>query len=237
MKTKQLAYCAVMTALLIALQYVFSFVSGVELVTVIFLCFCYIFGARCGLLTAAAFSLLRCFLFGFIPNVIALYLIYYCLFAAVFGIAGKRGIPTFLCPVLLTALAAASAYFAIAGVPISILYQKRISVMLYVLLGISLVLLIFYLAVLIKNRNGKAIELASITALAAFCTVMFTLLDDVITPLFLGYSRDAAGAYFYTSFLAMLPQTICAAVSVFVLFYPIKSAFVRATRIDNPSSL
>lgn len=237
MKTKQLAYCAMLTALLIAIQYAFSFVSGVELVTVFFLCFCYVFGTRCGLLTAAAFSLLRCLLFGFMPNVIALYLIYYCLFAAVFGVAGKRKMPAFLCPALLIALAAASAYFAITGVPISIFYQKRVSAMLYILFGISLVLLIFYFVVIFKDKSRKAAELASVTALAVFCTVMFTLLDDVITPLFLGYSRDAAAAYFYTSFLTMLPQTICAALSVFILFHPLKSAFVRAARIDNPPSL
>lgn len=225
MKTKQLAYCAVMTALLIAVQYAFSFVSGVELVTVFFLCFCYVFGVRCGLLTATAFSLLRCLLFGFMPNVVLLYLVYYCLFSVVFGIAGKRNIAPWLCSALLALLAAASAYFAITGVPISILYQKRVSVMLYILFAISLVLLIFYVIMFLKSKGGNGAALASITALAAFCTVAFTLLDDVITPLVLAYSAEAATAYFYAGFLTMLPHTICAAVSVFVLFLPLKRAF------------
>ena len=226
MKTVQLVFCAVMTALLIALQYVLGFVSGIELVTVIFLSFCYVFGVRCGLLTGIAFSLLRCLLFGFMPNVILLYLIYYSLFALLFGFVGKKDVLSWLCPVLLAVLAAACAYFALSGLPISILYQARVSAMLWILFGISLAILVFYVVLMTSKKKGEqGRELANVTALAAVCTVMFTLLDDVITPLFLGYSAEAATAYFYTGFIAMLPQTICAAVSVFVLFLPLKKAF------------
>ena len=228
MKTAQLVLCAVMTALLIAVQYVLGFVSGVELVTVLFLCFCYVFGIRCGLLTGVAFSLLRCLLFGFMPNVILLYLVYYSLFAILFGFLGKKRIPAWVCPSLLAVLAAACAYFAVSGLPISILYQARVSVMLWILFGISLAILIFYIALMIAKKGEQGRELATVTALAAFCTVIFTLLDDVITPLFMGYSAETATAYFYTGFMAMLPQTICAAVSVFVLFLPLKKAFDSA---------
>ena len=224
MKTLQLVCCAVMTALLIAVQYVLGFVSGIELVTVLFLSFCYVFGAKCGLLTGVAFSLLRCLLFGFVPNVILLYLVYYSLFALLFGFVGKRRPSVWLCPALLAVLAAACAYFALSGLPISILYQARVSVMLWILFGISLAILIFYIALLIAKKGEQGRELAAVTALAAFCTVMFTLLDDVITPLFMGYSAETAAAYFYTGFMAMLPQTICAAVSVFALFLPLKKA-------------
>lgn len=224
MKTPQLVLCAVMTALLIAVQYALGFVSGVELVTVLFLCFCYVFGIRCGLLTGAAFSLLRCLLFGFMPNVILLYLIYYTLFAVLFGFLGKRRVPAWVCPALLAVLAAACAYFALSGLPISILYQTRVSVMLWILFGILSAILVFYIALVIAKKGEQGRELATVTALAAFCTVMFTLLDDVITPLFMGYSAEAAAAYFYTGFTAMLPQTICAAVSVFALFLPLNKA-------------
>lgn len=225
MKTKQLAYCAVMTALLIAVQYALSFVSGVELVTVFFMCFCYVFGIRCGILTAVAFSLLRCLLFGFMPNVLALYLIYYIIFAAVFGAAGKYGIPAWICPVLLTFMAAASAYFAVSGIPISALYKKRTGIMLWILSAIFVLLLAVYIFLTLKKRSAVGSELASVTALASFLTVAFTLLDDIITPLFLGFTAETAQAYFYAGFLSMLPQTICAAVSVFALFLPIKRTF------------
>ena len=230
MKTVQLVFCAVMTALLIAVQYVMGFVSGVELVTVLFLSFCYVFGVKCGLLTGIAFSLLRCLLFGFMPNVILLYLVYYSLCALLFGFVGKRQVSRWLCPVLLAVLAAACAYFAVSGLPISILYQARVSTMLWILFGISLAILIFYTVLVMAKKGEQGRELATVTALAVVCTVMFTLLDDVISPLVLGYSAEAAVAYFYTGFMAMLPQTICAAVSVFALFLPLKKALGTVQR-------
>ena len=230
MKTKELAYCAVMTALLIAVQYAFSFVSGVELVTVLFLSFCYVFGIRCGVLTGMAFSLLRCVIFGFTPNVIVLYLVYYTMFAALFGTVGKKGAAKWICPTALCILCGMSAYFAVTGLPISVLYRTRVSVMLWVLFGISAVLLALYVALSVSKKGDGGRELASVTALAAFCTVIFTLIDDVVTPLFLGYSFDAATAYFYTGFIAMLPQTVCAAVSVFLLFLPLRRMFTEVSR-------
>ena len=64
---KELAFIALMTALLIACQLALSAVQGVEVVTVLFLSFCYSFGVRRGLVVANCFSLLRCLLFGFSP--------------------------------------------------------------------------------------------------------------------------------------------------------------------------
>lgn len=230
MGTRRIAFCAVMTALLIAVQYALSFVSGIELVTVLLLCFCYVFGARCGVLTSIAFSVLRCLLFGFVPNVIILYLVYYSLFALLFGWLGRSRIRVWVCPVLLAFLASACGYFALTGLPISVLYRARVSIMLWILCGICLTILILYIALVAAKNGAQGRELALVTALAAICTVMFTLLDDVITPLFMGYSAEAATAYFYTGFIAMLPQTICAAVSVFVLFVPLKKVFEAVGR-------
>ena len=222
MSVRQIAYCAVTVALLIAVQYSLSFISGVELTTVLLLCFCYVFGVKCGVTTATAFSLVRCLVFGFTPSVIVLYLVYYNLFAVLFGVAGKGRIPAWLPPVLLGLIAAACLYFAIAGVPISLLYERRVRIMLWVLFGITAALIIAYAVLLFSGKTKSGREVAAVTALAAFCTVCFTLLDDIITPLFYGYSAGVATAYFYTGFLAMLPQTICAAVSVSILFYPLK---------------
>ena len=225
MTAKKIAVCAVMVALLLAVQYIFSFIAGVELVSVLLLSFCYVFGVYCGLLTATTFSLLRCFLYGFVPNVIVLYLIYYNLFALIFGLLGKHKLPTWVCPMLLCVLAVASAYFAATGIPISMLYQTRISIMLWILFGIVCALAVVYMSLVFARKGKEGQILACVTALAAFCTVCFTLLDDIITPLFMGYSMDAALAYFYTGFLAMLPQTICVIISVFLLFIPFKKAF------------
>ena len=91
MKTaKELAIISVFTALLIGGQYALSFVSGVEVVTVLAVSFCYVFGVKRGALCMTAFSLLRCFIFGFFPNVVILYLVYYNLLAVTFGLIGKK---------------------------------------------------------------------------------------------------------------------------------------------------
>lgn len=227
MNAKRLALCAVTTALLIAIQYVLGFVSGVELVTAFFLCFCYVFGVRCGAAVGIAFSLLRCLIYGFFPNVILLYLLYYSLFAVVFGLMGERPALLKLCPAIALAIMALSGYFAVRGVPISALYKTRVRVMLWVIFGLTAVILIFYLIAALIKKAESAAELASVTSAAVFMTVLFTLLDDVITPLTMGYSAEAAAGYFYGGFLAMLPQTVCAAVSVFLLFRPLKSVFSR----------
>jgi hypothetical protein len=86
---KFIVQSALCTALLIGVQFVLSGIAGVELVTFLFLCFCYKYGIKQGVLVANAFSILRCFVFGFFPNVMILYLIYYNLFALVFGLIGK----------------------------------------------------------------------------------------------------------------------------------------------------
>ena len=89
-KTKFIVRVAMCVALLIGGQLVLSSISGIEIVTVMMLCFCFSYGIRHGIAIATTFSLLRCFLFGFQVNVIVLYLIYYNLFAVFFGWLGAR---------------------------------------------------------------------------------------------------------------------------------------------------
>ena len=165
---KYVAVTAVFTALLLGAQYALWYVKGVELVTLLLLVFSYRFGVRCGVLSAVAFSLLRCFLFGFFPSVILLYLIYYPLFALLFGLLGRA-------------------------------FSRRISWRIVLVL----------------------------TAAAVVCTACFTLLDDVITPLFYGYTREAALAYFVASLPTMAVQTVCAAVTVLLLSRPLLALLKR----------
>ena len=156
------AVVAVFTALLLAAQYALWFVKGVELVTVLLLVFSYRFGVRCGVLSAVAFSLLRCLLFGFFPNVVLLYLLYYPLFAACFGLLGNA----------------------------------------------------------LHRRTGVRVQML-LTVLAVLLTALFTLLDDALTPLLYGYTKEAALAYFLASLPTMAVQTACAAVTVLLLFRPL----------------
>lgn len=162
---KDVAGAAVMCALLIAAQAALSAVAGVEVVTALFLPYCYVCGARRGLAAAVCFSLLRCFLWGFVPTVIIIYLVYYGLFALVFG-----GLCRLLHPLPMGA------------------------------------------------------RLAAVTAAAVCMTALFTLLDDVITPLFYGYGARAALVYFYNSLPVMALQCACALVSVPLLFPPLTKA-------------
>lgn len=55
-------------------------------------------------------------------------------------------------------------------------------------------------------------------------TAVFTLLDDIITPLFYGFGLNATEAYFYSSLPFMLSQCICVAISVSLLFVPLCKA-------------
>ena len=162
------AVVAVFTALLLAAQYALWFVKGVEVVTVLLLVFSYRFGVRCGVLSAVAFSLLRCLLFGFFPNVVILYLIYYPLFAACFGLLGNA----------------------------------------------------------LRRRADLKTQLL-VTALAVLFTALFTLLDDALTLLFYGYSKEAALAYFAASLPTMAMQCVCALLTVFLLFRPLMAVLRR----------
>lgn len=161
-KTKFVVRVAMCVALLIAGQLVLSSVSGIEIVTVMLLCFCYCYGVRHGVAIATTFSLLRCFVFGFQINVIVLYLVYYNLFAIFFGWLGVR----------------------------------------------------------FTGKNALLRTVLVVASAVAF-TVMFTLLDDVITPVMYGFNENATKVYFYQSLTAVIPQTVCAAVTVSICFHPL----------------
>lgn len=69
-----------------------------------------------------------------------------------------------------------------------------------------------------------------LTLTACVCTACFTLFDDVLTPLWYGYTQKAARAYFIASLPFMLPQVLCTGVTVGVLFFPLYKAFCLIKR-------
>lgn len=73
-----------------------------------------------------------------------------------------------------------------------------------------------------KKFSGKltALRLVFTAAAAALCTACFTLLDDIITPLFYGFDAKTALAYFYTSLPTMALQTVNVIVTVSI-FLPL----------------
>lgn len=161
---KECAYLAAFVALVIAAQIVFSFVPGVEIVTVSFVAYSFVMGARRGIVAATAFSLLRGFVFGFFPNVLVLYLLYFNLLVICFGLIGR------------------------------------------------------------KWRAGVK-ALPWLDLIACVCTVCFTLIDNVLTPLWYAYSAQAARAYFVASLPFIIPQVICTALSVALLLLPLTKVF------------
>ena len=84
------------------------------------------------------------------------------------------------------------------------------------------------------KRVGKGMIV--LVPMACVCTAIFTLLDCVITPLFYGFSAKASVAYFYASLPIMLSQTICAGISVALLFLPLWRGFLLVKRIIRISA-
>ena len=70
------------------------------------------------------------------------------------------------------------------------------------------------------RRTGVRVQML-LTVLAVLFTALFTLLDDAVTPLLYGYTKEAALAYFLASLPTMAVQTVCAAVTVLLLFRPL----------------
>ena len=76
-----------------------------------------------------------------------------------------------------------------------------------------------------KWKKKLVFLLPLVIVLACVCTVCFTLLDDIITPLYYGFTLKQAKAYFYYSLPVMAMQTICAGITVGLGFIPVSKAF------------
>ena len=162
--SKEVAYVAVFVALVIAAQLVFAMIPGLEIVTVLFVSYAFAFGICRGMLAATSFSLLRQLVFGFVPSVLALYLLYFNLLTLLFGVLGRA--------------------------------VKRPSLNLWWLVVV-----------------------------ACACTALFSMLDNLIAPFWLGYGWKEAKKYFLLSLPVMFPQIGCTGVTVGFLFLPLIKAF------------
>lgn len=58
--------------------------------------------------------------------------------------------------------------------------------------------------------------------LAAALTACFTLIDDVLTPLLMSFSKKAWSAYFYSSLPTMLTHVLSVTAGTLVLYAPLK---------------
>lgn len=127
------------------------------------------------------------------------------------------------------------AYAFTFGVRRGILAATAFSLLRQIVFGFFPTVLILYLvyynlltvsfALLGKKVKSPLKSLWWLVLVACLCTVVFTLLDDVITPLWYGFTKEAARAYFVSSLPVMFPQTICTAVTVGTLFFPLYKVF------------
>ena len=102
---------------------------------------------------------------------------------------------------------------------------------LYIVYYNFLTLLFGFLGAKLGKKLGGKIDKKTIGILcilvcaACIATVCFTLFDNILTPLWYGWTPRARKAYFYASLPVLFPQVICTAVSVSVLFLPLRVAF------------
>lgn len=249
---KDIAFVAVMTALLIGCQYLLSVVPGVEVVTVLLLCFAYSFGAVRAVFVATAFSLLCGFLHGFDVKSFVLYLLYYNAFALLFGLIGggiekknegkrKAVLSVVGTQILFCLLIAFPIVFYIVVIPhISRVLRGGMRTLAVIILCISAVGAVVYNVFLwlrtfsakegVRRFAAQGASVASVVATAAVCTISFTLLDDLLYPVFYGAWGDPAIAYFYAAFPFMIPQTVCTIVTVSLFFPPLYKIFDKARK-------
>ena len=161
---RKIAYCAVMTALLTGAQMALGFVSGVEIVTLLLACFSACAGIISGVITAVCFCLLRCFIWGFYPSAMVLYLIYYPLFALVFGVLGRGGTGRFarlpiwaavFVDVVIAAVGAGAAFCAAtSAIKISRLAAVMVKSLLWVVFGLCCALFAVFNTFFILQKRG-----------------------------------------------------------------------------------
>lgn len=57
-----------------------------------------------------------------------------------------------------------------------------------------------------------------VVVVAVVMTVLFTIIDNVLTPLIYGFTANASKAYFVASFYTVIPQIICTFATVLIIF-------------------
>ncbi|MGN0823590.1 MAG: hypothetical protein ACI4MB_00820 [Candidatus Coproplasma sp.] len=100
-------------------------------------------------------------------------------------------------------------------------------VILYFIYYNLFVLLFAFVGKKFKGRLS-AVKLVIIVSTAALANACFTLLDDVITPLFYSFDQAATKAYFIASLYTMATHVVCTIITVTLLFPPLISIFEKS---------
>lgn len=112
---------------------------------------------------------------------------------------------------------------ALAAVAFALLRQLLFGVfpVVLILYLIHFPLLALAFGALRKTRLSGWKLLAAAVALAVTFTVGFTLLDNLLTPLYYSYTPRAARAYFNASMPFLIGQSVCVAATMGSLFLPL----------------
>ena len=126
-------------------------------------------------------------------------------------------------------------YSFVFGVRRGTISATAFSLLRQLIFGFSPTVLILYLVyfnglaalfgVLGKVVKKPLLALWWIVLVACVCTACFTMLDNILTPLWYGFSKRATKAYITASLPFMIPQLICTALSVGLLFLPLQKTF------------
>ena len=57
-----------------------------------------------------------------------------------------------------------------------------------------------------------------VIVVAVVMTVLFTITDNVLTPLIYGFTANTATAYFVASLSTLIPQIVCTFATVLIIF-------------------
>ena len=131
-------------------------------------------------------------------------------------------------------------YSFVFGVRRGMISATAFSLLRMLVFGFSptvLILYLFYFNGLTAAFGGlgKVIKkplrwLWLLVLIACACTAIFNLTDAILTPLWYAFSARATQAYFLAMLPFMIPQIICTAVSVGVLFIPLQKTFAFIKR-------
>ena len=97
------------------------------------------------------------------------------------------------------------------------------TVLILYLIYFNLLTVLF--GVLGRTVKRSALNFWWLVVVACACTALFSMLDNLITPLWLGYGWKETKAYFLLSLPVMFPQIGCTGVTVGFLFLPLVKAF------------
>ena len=94
----------------------------------------------------------------------------------------------------------------------------------YPLLGCVFGLLGRWMRTWKSGAKKEVLTVVFAVALACVGVAVFTMLDNLLTPWLLAYTKRAAMLYFQASIPTMLLQMLCVSVSIGALFYPLVKA-------------